>query len=182
MSLVSLLVAMGGLLVAVLGYFFNSRAIHQEQADRAAAIDAGWASEWAAQRPVVYPLALPDWVYSTAGTRYEGQNSRLLPLKNGGRGLALNVEGRLQAVSPDGTSYDREILAGTIAAGDLLDSRLAPPPGVDNWIGAHGVIEYADLAGNRWETRFEVAEGAGGEIVISAHEPTVIPKVPAADE
>jgi hypothetical protein len=43
------------------------------------ALDDAWAREWAAQRLVVYPLALPEWTYSSG--RYERGNARLLPLK-----------------------------------------------------------------------------------------------------
>src|SRR5229473_7998313 len=112
----SLLVALGGLGVATIGYISNARAIHREQIDRKEQIDGEWAREWAAQRPLVYPVALPEWVYASAGARYRDGNSRVLPLKNGGRGPALNVHGVIVATKSGGAGYEREVLAGTIAA------------------------------------------------------------------
>lgn len=168
-ALVSLLVAIGGAVV-------NARAIRREETDRKEQIDAEWAREWAAQRPLVYPLALAEWAYASEGTRYRGGNARVLPLKNGGRGPALSVRGTVTATSPQGASYEREILAGTIAAGDLLDARIAPHPGVQHWNGAAGTLCYRDLAGTEYETRFECSHGPGNELVVTAHEQTVTPQ------
>ncbi len=175
-SMASLLVAIGGLAVAIVGYRSNASAIRREQGDRKEESEAGWAREWAAQRPLVYPITEREWVYALAGGRYQGGNARVLALKNGGRGPALNVRGIVTAVSAEGKDYVREILAGTIATGDFLDARLAPDPGVENWVGAHGAVQYFDLAGNTWETRFEFGEVAPGEIVVTADEPTIVAK------
>jgi hypothetical protein len=173
-SVASLLVAIGGLAVAIIGYRLNATAIAREQDDRKEESEAGWAREWAAQRPLVYPIIERAWVYASAGSRYQGGNARVLALKNGGRGPALNVRGTISAISADGKGYECEILAGTIASGDLLDARIAPDPGVENWVGAHGAVQYVDLVGNTWETRFEFGEEAPGEIAVTTHEPTVV--------
>jgi hypothetical protein len=110
LALTSLLIAGGGLIVAVVGYLTNRSAIKD-----------AWAREWAAQRPIVYPLALHAWV--SRQSPYDGAyRANLLPLKNGGRGPALNVRGTLVVSKQDG-DHEREIVAGTIAAGDLLDAR-----------------------------------------------------------
>jgi Bacteriophage holin family, superfamily II-like len=82
----SLIVGSIGLLVAVAGFIVNWRAIRREQSDRRQEIEDAWAREWASQRPVVYPLALPQWTDRSPASR-----ARLLPLKNGGRGPALKV-------------------------------------------------------------------------------------------
>ena len=68
-AIVSLVVAGAGLAVAIAGFLVNRRAILSEQTDRKQEIDDAWAREWAAQRPVVYPLALPEWAYRSAGSR-----------------------------------------------------------------------------------------------------------------
>jgi len=160
-----------GLIVAVLGFLVNSLAIRREQGDRKRQFDDEWAREWASQRPVVYPLALFEWTHRSGRYELPG-NARLLPLKNGGRGVALEVKGEMTATTPDGTSYSRELLAGPIAAGDLLDARIAPNPGIEHWQHATGVIRYRDLAGGAYETRFESSLGAGGELVLTVHEQT----------
>lgn len=164
-------IALGALLVSVLGFVTNWVAIRREQADRKEAIEAGWAGEWAAQRPVVYPLVLRDWAYGSEGSPYRLGNARVLPLKNGGRGPALNVSGLLSATSSDGTAYKRTLLAGTIAAGDLFDARVIGGV-IDNWMTVSGWIRYFDLTGAQWETKFEFSEEAGGEIGLEVHEPT----------
>jgi len=162
-----------GLAVAIAGFLVNRRAILSEQTDRKQEIDDAWAREWAAQRPVVYPLALPEWAYRSAGSRYAvAGNGRLLPLKNGGRGPALDVRGEVTASTPDGTEYSCEILASPIAADDLLDARIVPHPGIQHWENARGVIRYKDLAGGSYETRFRRSLGPGSELVLTVDEQT----------
>lgn len=130
-----------------------------------------WSREWAAQRPEVYPLSEREWVYGTG--RYAQGRARLLPLKNGGRGPALNVRGEITAVSAQGATYEREIIAGTIAPGDLLDARLAPG-GVEDWSSVQGVIRYHDLSGRVYEGRFEFSHaGNSNELAVTAHPTTV---------
>jgi hypothetical protein len=130
-----------------------------------------WAREWARQRPVVYPLALRAWAYREAGGPYEVIGSaRVLPLKNGGRGPALNVTGEVSATSPDGTQYECQILGGTIAAGDLFDARIVPHPGIQHWGTATGVIRYSDLVGGLYEARFEFSLTDGNELALLVHE------------
>jgi hypothetical protein len=167
----ALVVALGSLLVAVLGFIVNARAIRREQADRTAQIEAEWAREWAAQRPVVYPVGLPEWAYASEGSPYRGGNAMLLPIKNGGRGPALNVHGEISVAPPESQPYERTVLAGTIAAGDLLDARVVPYPGVHHWLHADGVLRYSDLAGTDWETRFEMTAGPDNSIVVTSEEP-----------
>jgi hypothetical protein len=51
------------------------------------------------------------------------------------------------ATRQDGIRIERAILAGTIAAGDLLDARVERP-GVEDWSSASGIIRYSD--GSFW--------------------------------
>jgi hypothetical protein len=46
LGLASLVVGVGGLLVAVVGFLLNALAIRREQADRKEAVDAQWAQMW----------------------------------------------------------------------------------------------------------------------------------------
>jgi hypothetical protein len=94
---------------------------------------------------------------------------RGLAIENGGRGLALNVRGEVHVEAPEGT-YDREILAGSIAAGDLFDARISPYPGVQHWGTARGILRYSDLVGGSYETPFTGSLGSGNELVITAAE------------
>src|SRR5438874_11929561 len=75
---------LGGVLgptIALLAYFSSRKAISDE-----------WAREWAAQRPVVYPVL--DQLASG------GTSKPYLPPKNGGRGPALNVVAELKFKPP----------------------------------------------------------------------------------
>jgi hypothetical protein len=132
-------------------------------------LDDAWAREWAAQRPEVYPLLERDWVYGANVGPYASGNSRVLPLKNGGKGPALNVRGEVIAVSL-GNTYTREIIAGTIASGDLFDARIVPHPGVRDWQEAKGVLRYTDLAGGFYTGHFEFTQAEGNELVAVVHE------------
>lgn len=162
LTLVSLVVAISFGLV-------NFRAIRKEHRDRERQIEDEWTREWAAQRPLVYPLALPEWALASEGTRYRRGNADLLPLKNGGRGPALNVTGSVTATLGVGATYEREIVAGTIAAGDLLDARVSGP-GVHDWTRAEGVLLYRDLVGGGYQTRFECSLTEGRQLVVTTHE------------
>jgi hypothetical protein len=173
-ALVSVAIALGSLVVSIRGNRVNARAIEREQSDRKQQIDDEWAREWAAQRPLVYPVVLREWAYAGEGTNYRLGNKRVLPLKNGGRGPALNVRGVVTALSPESTTYECELLAGTIAAGDFLDARLVPHPGVINWLGASGTLRYSDLVGGEYETRFDFAQNPHGEIAVTVHEQSTV--------
>ena len=75
-------------------------------------------------------------------------------------------------MAPDGTPYTCEILAGPIAAVDLLDARIVPHPGIGHWANARGVVRYRDLVGGSYETRFESKPGPGDEIAMTVYEQT----------
>jgi hypothetical protein len=62
----------------------------------------------------------------------------MLPLKNGGRGPALNVRLRLSSAA---SNYSCDVGVGTIGVDDLLDAQLTPP-GIDDWSGATGTLTY----------------------------------------
>jgi len=168
-AIASLFIGGGGLAVAIMGYRWNRKAI-----------DDAWTREWAAQRAVVYPVLLDDWLSGKGAPYHRGGHIRLLPLKNGGRGPALNVGGVL-TVTTEGDEHRHELLASTIAAGDLLDARLVPPceePAA--WSSAHGAITYRDLAGGTWEQSFDFQKGPQGELEVSVREPVHTPLVAGA--
>lgn len=169
----SLLIGLGGLAVAILGYRSNRKAI-----------DDAWTREWAAQRAVVYPVLLDEWLSGNGAAYHHRGHTRLLPLKNGGRGPALNVRGVLTVTSDD-NDHEHQILPSTIAAGDLLNARLEPPCDTPAaWSSARGAITYRDLAGGTYEQLFDVTRSPRGELELNVHESTHSPltaAVPAGE-
>jgi hypothetical protein len=163
-AIASLLIGLGGLAVAILGYRSNRKAI-----------DDAWTREWAAQRAVVYPVLPDNWLSGRGPAHHHGGHTRLLPLKNGGRGPALNVRGVL-TVTSENNEHLHDLLPSTIAAGDLLNARLVPPcEAPAAWSRAHGLITYQDLAGGAWEQCFDFKKGPQGELELSLQEPTHTP-------
>src|SRR5262249_4752507 len=148
----------------IMGYRSNHRAIGD-----------AWTREWAAQRPVVYPVPLDEWLSGHGGAYQASSNSRLFPLKNGGRGPALNVVGVLTVTSGNNTT-EHQILASTIAAGDLFNARLAPPSSwPTDWAKACGAITYGDLAAGSYKQGFTFTKGPSGELELMLDEPTQSP-------
>jgi hypothetical protein len=76
----------------------------------------------AAQQAHVFPAGSIDWSDGTGS--YAGRRNEVIPLKNGGLGIARNVTGRLHF--PDGGYI--ELVSITIAPGDTQDVRF-------NWAG-----------------------------------------------
>jgi hypothetical protein len=126
-------------------------------------LEDDWSREWAAQRPVVYPLASAEWA------RGEIPRKTVLPLKNGGRGPALNVTGTITAESGQ-KQYERAIIGGTIAAGDIFEARIEEP-GIEDWATARGVLRYSDLATGEYEGGFSYSRGPGNELVLTVDDP-----------
>jgi hypothetical protein len=157
-------IALAALVVAFLSFAFGlwqshegDVAIRQEQTDRKEQIGYFWASEWARQQPVVYPVLTPAWLNPTGTNPVDVY----LPLKNGGRGPALNVSGVITETGYDEPPHTR-IAAVTIAAGDMVNARLLAP-GVRYWSGAEGKLEYTDLVGGSYETPFTINKDPSGE-------------------
>lgn len=126
----------------------------------------------AATRPLVYPLVSYEWAQGTAGSRYDGRSSEVLPLKNGGHGVAMNVHGACYLPNPPPGSPRRslEVQGGTIAAGDLLDARLEETLAQGWREGIDGFVVYEDTAGDEWVTHFRFGRGRTGQLVCF-HEP-----------
>lgn len=142
-----------GLAIALAGFLVNYGAIRGEGTDRKKAMEDAWAREWAAQQPLVYPR-LPS-------NRGAGSGP-YLKLKNGGRGPALNVVGKLTyrhgAHEPWG-----EVSTGALAAGDEEVVEIAGPRETPPWPFISGELRYQDLVGGLYVTPFVIETARDGE-------------------
>ena len=112
----------------------------------------------AGHRPTVFPVA--PWEWAQARERFAGVRNQLLPLKNSGPGVALNVTGELYWIPPGTTSPVRvEIAQGTIAAGDQVEALLTAS--IANWEDVRGFVSYRDLMGQEWRTHFVFSQMQG---------------------
>lgn len=109
----------------------------------------------AAQQPRVFPAPRVEWIdgsppYAGPVTRQE-----VLPVTNGGPGVALNVCARLDFGPPGGVFV--ESVPTSLAPGDRADLRLnwGGVPQTD-WHNVSGAIHYEDVVGALWRTRFRI--------------------------
>lgn len=123
-----------------------------------------------ATQPLVYPAVTRAWASRVAGSGYDSAGAQLLPLRNGGPGLALNVHGACYITDPTrGTRRSFEIHGGSIAAGEVFDAR-AESPVVSGWSGVDGFVTYEDISGEEWVTHFRFGQGRTGQL-IGFHDP-----------
>lgn len=101
------------------------------------------ADQDAAYVPYVYPLLTDEWLES------ENVAGNEIPIRNGGRGVALNVEGQIYWMA---ISENTPLVGTTIASGDRVSIRTVKS--VEAWDDAHGYLAYSDVLGRRWQTRF----------------------------
>jgi len=115
-------------------------------------------------RAYVYPSTPSGWAVGAA----EWQDRRLtvLPIKNGGPGLALNVEGKMYWRNPgEGVSWRTlTIYGGSVAPMDSVDARVSQNVQW-GWQEGKGYLRYTDLSGSLWLTEFEYTLGEGGQLV-----------------
>jgi hypothetical protein len=108
----------------------------------------------ASQRPHVFPAASRRWI---EGADLPGgmQWLELLPVTNGGPGLAINVRGTLYFAGPGGVSV--ELVPTSLAPGESEYMRInwGGPP-ITQWADARGFLLYDDIAGETWRTDYVV--------------------------
>jgi len=132
----------------------------------------------AAQRPMVYPLASYEWTQGIPGSGYDISRQHVLPLKNAGPGVAVNVHGACFFQNPAiGGRTSLELEGGTIGPGDLLDARLERPLTSGGWAGATGFVVYEDVAGDEWVTHFRFGFGRGNQLVCFHEQPGLVKKL-----
>lgn len=107
-------------------------------------VELAQAEQLAAVTPCVYPFVNTDWLREGHKTGYQ------IPVRNAGKGAAINVEG--QIYWERGHSKNTPLVGTTLAGGDHATVRAVQP--IDEWDYAYGYLEYADLLGRRWQTRF----------------------------
>jgi len=113
-------------------------------------------------RPCVYPVTPPEWAYARG--EFEGQRDRLLLVKNGGKGIALEAGGHISWRDEHGNAIRTELVAGPIGPSDELVARLVPHPGVLRWTDATGTLIFKDASGLEYQTRFGFEVAPGNEI------------------
>jgi hypothetical protein len=113
------------------------------------------ASQW----PRVFPN--PPLTWSEGAPPYN-QDPRpwasVLPVKNGGPGVALNVRARLDWPAPAGVHV--ESVPTSLAPDDSADLRInwGVQPRTD-WADVSGTLTYSDITGAVWQTQFRVSLG-----------------------
>jgi hypothetical protein len=121
-----------------------------------------------ALRPVVFPVTPADW--AMGGGVMTARRKRLLPVANGGPGVALNVRGCVMRRRDRGGVDEALLVAGSIGPGAEQDARLEPY--WDGWDGTIGYLRYADLHDDEWITDFTCSAGDGDrDVSISAAPP-----------
>jgi hypothetical protein len=159
-----LLVGVGTLVLAGFTYWLG-RAARNEGSQVAAQVAIERERLEGETRPYVVPAPDTNWTQGSGAAHYAGNKWReLLPVKNLGPGAALNVRGTLQFV----TSPDRFVLAvpTSVGPGDREDLRLAWVSDPRNdWERVSGDLEYWDISGAQWITRFRIDEHDGFRLV-----------------
>jgi hypothetical protein len=113
----------------------------------------------AAQWPRVFPN--PPLTWSEGAPPYN-QDPRpwasVLPVKNAGPGVALNVRARLDWSAPAGVHV--ESVPTSLAPDDSADLRInwGVQPRTD-WADVSGALTYSDITGAVWQTHFHVSIG-----------------------
>jgi hypothetical protein len=165
-------VALGTILLASATFVVASRAKSEVQAVRSESeavtdqVKLQREQMEAARRPVVYPVTPADWAKGAAAAT----RRRLLPVANGGPGVALNVMGHLMRRPDRGSGYQSsQILAGSVGPGAQQDARLEGE--WTEWQGTIGYLRYWDLLGEEWITDFTCAIAVGEQLSIEAKPP-----------
>ena len=142
-------------------------AVREESTAVAEQVDLQREQMQAALRPVVYPVTPADW--AMGGGVMANRREVLLPLANGGPGVALNVGGRIWKPADGGPIYAR-LFAGSIGPGMQQDARLEPT-WTTGWDGTDGYLSYWDILGIQWITDFSCTRGVGEQLSIEAKPP-----------
>jgi hypothetical protein len=107
----------------------------------------------AAQRPHVFPATYTAWVDGTG--RYENRELHVIPVINGGPGVALNVRGTL--IFSDQTFVG--LVPTSLSAGQSHDMRLNWGGAArEDWTDAEGTLTYQDVTGQTFTSTFAVRQ------------------------
>lgn len=146
----------------------------------------------AAQWPRAFPAPSSEWTASRGNYAGLG-SSHVLPVKNGGTGVALNVSGELDFTGQGGRMV--RFVTTSIAPGDGVDLQIewprapAPAPSAPghpavyhadaevekNWTKVGGHLTYQDIAKGHSLTRFTIeTEGGRGYRRVWVHETELV--------
>jgi hypothetical protein len=109
----------------------------------------------ASQTPYVFPAPTVEWT-DGIGAYAEGRWNEVLPVRNGGSGVALNVRGRLMWGPPSGTHIP--LVRANLGPGDHQDMRINWAGGSKQleWHGVSGFLDYEDATNRQWRTEFTI--------------------------
>jgi hypothetical protein len=155
-----LLVAFGTLALALFTYGLG-RGARSEGSQMAEQVRLQRAQMEAQERPWVIPAPDSDWSWRTGVGRYETDGwKKWLPVKNVGPGAALNVQGMLDFLPPSGTKV--RVIPTSLGPREWEDLRLRwDTPQSSDWQHVAGQLDYEDIRGGRWQTRFRLIEENG---------------------
>jgi hypothetical protein len=124
-------------------------------------------------RAHVFPWVPRGWAIGEVD--WQDRRLSVLPTKNGGPGLALNVEGTLYWRNPGESDAwtSVRIYAGTIAPADSVEARLSQQAPRD-WAESGGYLVWTDLRDARWGVKFNYSQGAGGQLVCLHNAPVLV--------
>jgi hypothetical protein len=144
-------VAIGTILLAVVTWRLARTSAQEIRIERERLADA--------QRPHVFPVTYTQWVDKTE--RYAQRAFDVVPISNGGPGVALNIRGQLTFASGNPVDF----VPTSLGAGQTHDLRLNWPGEDDaaeaQWKDASGELMYHDGAGQTFTSTFVVREQNG---------------------
>jgi hypothetical protein len=120
----------------------------------------------ASQTPYVFPAPTADWT-DGLGVYSGGRWGKVLPIRNGGTGLALNVRGRLRWGPPSGTQVP--FVRMNLGPGDYQEIQINWGEGGafgNEWDNMRGVLHYEDVLGRAWRTEFTIGVEGRRQIVV----------------
>jgi hypothetical protein len=110
-----------------------------------------------ATRPRIFPAPARGW--GTEGYRggaLGGDWRRVLPVTNGGPGVALNVRAGLRWGT--GEQPVAETIPTSLGPGESRELIIKWQTEEDRWGQLRGLLHYRDIAGALWQTRFTIEE------------------------
>jgi hypothetical protein len=113
-----------------------------------------------AAKPRVFPAPAQGWgTEAYRGDALGGQYRTVLPVTNGGPGVALNVKAQLRW--GNGEQLVGEKIATSLGPSESRELLIRWQREEPQWGQLRGLLHYTDIAGALWQTRFRIEEEKG---------------------